>query len=367
MSTVLSGPTADLGVQMKLGVEAAFAEVNRAGGVRGRFLELKVLDDGYEPQRTAPNMRELIEREGVLGIIGNVGTPTAVAALPIAAEHGVLFYGALSGAGILRRTPADPNVFNVRASYAEETGAMVDALLGLGELAPADIALFTQRDAFGDSGFAGARAALIRRGMDDDQAIVHGRYERNTTAVEDGLAEILMAEPMPRAVILVGTYEPCAKFARLAREYGLDSLFLAVSFVGAAPFGRAAGAAAEGTIVTQVVPHPASDLPFVVDYRRALAQVDPDRDGSFGSLEGYLAGRLLCLALEGDSGEPSRASLAPALLGLGRVDLGLGTTLRFRPEEHQALHQVWPVVIRAGNAVSMDWAEIRSMLPKRVP
>ena len=168
-------------------------------------------------------------------MIGNVGTPPAIAAVPIVNRSHVPFYGAFTGAGILRRIPTDRYVINYRASYAEETAAMVQALLTYGQLKPEEIAFFTQRDAYGDSGFVGGIAALKKNGLKNEAQITHARYERNSLAVENGLADILLAKPEPKAVIIVGTYAPAAKFIRLARSYGLHSLFLNVSFVGAAP------------------------------------------------------------------------------------------------------------------------------------
>ncbi len=107
MSTALSGPAEDLGRDMRLGVEAAFSEVNRRGGIRGQQLRLIALDDGYEPARAVPNMRTLIDQHKVVAIIGNVGTPTAVASIPIAIESETPFYGAFTGAGVLRKSPPD--------------------------------------------------------------------------------------------------------------------------------------------------------------------------------------------------------------------------------------------------------------------
>lgn len=164
MSTALTGPVAHLGTAMRDGVTAAFEEANRAGGIHGRPLSLVALDDGYEPARTVPNMRRLVADEEVLAIVGNVGTPTAVAALPIALEEGILFYGAYTGAGVLRREPPNRYVINFRASYAQETAAIVDALVEAG-LALEDVAFFTQRDSYGDSGFSGGMTALKRHGL----------------------------------------------------------------------------------------------------------------------------------------------------------------------------------------------------------
>ncbi len=361
MSTVLSGPAAHLGINMRNGVMAALKEINLRGGIQEKSLCLVVLDDGNEPERTVPNMHRLIEQKNVLAVIGNVGTPTAIAAVPIANRSHVPFFGAFTGAGILRQIPPDRYVVNYRASYAEETAAMVQALITHGRLKPNEIAFFTQRDAYGDSGFVGGIAALKKNGLKDGTQITHGRYERNSLAVENGLADLLLADPEPKAVILVGTYAPSAKFIRLARNYGLNSLFLNVSFVGAAPLAQALGDGADGVIVTQVVPHLESFLPIVQDFHKALHRFAPSIAPTFGSLEGYISTRIFLQAVKSVNGEITRESIIDALENLGRFDLGFASPLRINKKEHQASHQIWPTIIRKGEVQPFDWKQLRSM------
>ncbi len=356
MSTALAGPAADLGINMRDGFLAAFARANSAGGIRGHKLELHALDDGYEPSRTIPNMLSLIDEAEVLAIVGNVGTPTAIAALPIALDNKVTFYAAFTGAGILRRLPPDKYVINVRASYAEETAAMVNHLIDDGGLRPEEFAFFTQRDGYGDAGFSGGRAALEARGLKDISVIPHGRYERNTLAVEGGLADILQAKETPKAIILVGAYAPCAKFIALARELEVQAVFLNVSFVGTHALITQLGSAGEGVIITQVVPSPESDLPLVREYRQDLP---PDSAPGFGSLEGYIAGRILVRALRQDEVEFDREGVVAALERLGEFDMGIGEKLRISPRDHQGLHRVWPSIVRHGKAVPFEWQDLR--------
>jgi ABC-type branched-subunit amino acid transport system substrate-binding protein len=159
MSTVLTGPAENLGKQMQTGVWVGLERSNRAGGVRGRKFRLIVLDDGYEPSRTVPNVRQLIEKDDVLAIIGDVGTPTATVAIPIANEQKTLFFASFSGGGILRKNPPDRYVINFRASYAEETARMIDALVEGAGLKPEEIAFFTQRDSYGNAGLT--REAIV--------------------------------------------------------------------------------------------------------------------------------------------------------------------------------------------------------------
>jgi branched-chain amino acid transport system substrate-binding protein len=358
MSTVLTGPAAGLGLAMRRGVEAAFAEANAAGGVGGRKLVLIALDDGYEPRRAEPNMRKLVDDDGVLGVVGNVGTPTAVASIPVALEKKTLFFGAFTGAGLLRKTPPDRYVVNFRASYAQETSAMVDALVGVAGLEPEEIAFFTQRDAYGDAGFAGGMAALKRRGLKDEGRVAHGRYERNTIAVEGGLADLLSAAVRPRAVIMVGAYAPCAEFIKLARTTGLDARFLNVSFVGTQPLIDALGPAGEGVVITQVVPPLDTDQPIHREFRVALAASAPEATPDLGGLEGYVATRVLVRALKAVRGPPTREGVVDALEGLGTFDLGLGAPLTLGPDRHQACDRVWPTVVKDGAARAMDWSEL---------
>ena len=174
---------------MQRGIEAAFRVANANGGVHGRQLRLIAADDGYEPARTAETMKQLFERDQVFGVVGNVGTPTAVVALPYALQRKMLFFGAFTGAGLLRNDPPDRYVFNYRASYAEETAAVVYYLVKVKRLKPTQIAVFAQQDLYGDAGFAGVAKAIRALGGDDN-AILRLNYQRNTVDVDEAVAQL---------------------------------------------------------------------------------------------------------------------------------------------------------------------------------
>jgi len=367
-STALSGPAAELGKKMYQGVLAGLEQANRGGGVHGRQLRLIALDDGYEPARTAPNMRKLIEQEKVLAVIGNVGTPTGVAAIPIATERKTLFFAPLTGAGAFRKSPPDRYVINYRASYAEEIEVIVATLVQDGGLKVTDIALFTQRDAYGDAGFAGGVAALKRHGLKDEKEILHVRYERNTLAVEDALASLLYATQTPRAIIMVGAYAPCAKFIKLAHEAGLSPIFHNVSFVGSSSLAAELGTLPAEVFITQVVPYPMdTNLPIVAEYQAALTALDGEAKPGFGSLEGYIAARLLVRALEKIPGPPTRESLVQTLEQLGTFDLGLGEPLQLSATEHQACHRVWLTRLHEGKITPLSWNNVTALVHSLPP
>ncbi|KAF0239593.1 MAG: branched-chain amino acid ABC transporter substrate-binding protein, partial [bacterium] len=160
MSAAFSGASKELGRQMKLGIDTYFNEVNTSGGINNRKLNLVGLDDGYEPVKALESMKDLLEKRKVFGIIGNVGTPTAEVTVPYALEKKAIFFGAFTGAGLLRKDPPDKYVFNYRASYAEETSYIVEYLVEVKKLQPSQIAVFAQTDGYGDAGFSGVVKAM---------------------------------------------------------------------------------------------------------------------------------------------------------------------------------------------------------------
>lgn len=355
MSTALSGPAAALGTGVRDGVQAYFRYVNANGGVNGRPLELIALDDGYEPARTGPNMRALVDEHEVFAVIGNVGTPTASVAVPIANELQVPLFGAFTGAGLLRNTPPDRWIVNYRASYAQETAAMVRGLVDDLGIAPDQIAFFTQNDAYGMAGYTGGMRALEAIGFEGGDELPHGRYPRNTTHVEAGLAEIMDPRHDVRAVIMVGAYRPCGRFIELARQHGLDAIFLNVSFVGSAALAAQLGEAGDGVVVTQVVPHYAEELPGVAHYRQLFSE----DEWSFVSLEGYLIARAFVDGLRHVEGELTRDAFIDTLDSGVALDLGLAAPLSLSEDDHQLSDTVWPTVIRAGSYDSLaSWADV---------
>jgi len=354
MSTALTGPAGALGTGVMMGVSAYFRVANLAGGVHGRALRLVTLDDAYEPGRCASNVRSLIDESHVFAIVGNVGTPTAAVTVPIVNEKKVPFFGAFTGAGLLRKSPPDRYVVNYRASYEQETAEMVRGIVQDLGIQPAAIAFFTQDDGYGDSGIAGAAKALRAIGFDRAELLPHGRYPRNTSNIEGGLAKVLGARVWPRAVIMVGTYAPCAKFIRLAKRYGLDAVFANVSFVGSDAVSSELGRDGDGVVVTQVVPHYGSDLPLVREYRAAVADV------SFASLEGFIVGKAFVEALRqaGPGASPER--FLETLESGQPLDLGLGSTCVLSPTMHQLSDRVWPTYIRGGRFFPMtSWRQAR--------
>src|SRR5215510_7456655 len=300
ISAPFSGAAKELG-RMKLGIEAAFNVVNAGGGVHGRKLRLIAADDGYEPARTAETMKQLYEKDQVFGIVGNVGTPTAVVGLPYALERKMLFFGAFTGAGLLRRDPPDRYVFNYRASYAEETASVVYYLIKVRRLKPEEIAVFAQQDGYGDSGFTGVEKAVRALGG-NPKAVLRLGYQRNTVDVDKAVARLQAQQhkqnrPLIKAVIMVPTYRAAAKFIEKTRPLYPDMIYTSVSFVGSTALANElmllGKKYATGVSVTQVVPAVDGYSSLVLEYKSALARYFTGESPDYVSLEGYVAANVL--------------------------------------------------------------------------
>jgi branched-chain amino acid transport system substrate-binding protein len=334
----LDGPAGALGQGMREGILAAFGEANRAGGIQGRKLELKSVDDGYEPEKTIEATKKIIAVDKVFALVGPVGTPTSKAGQPIATEAKVPFIGPFTGAEFLRN-PYNRYVVNIRSSYFQETEAWIEHLTK--DLGITKIAILYQDDAFGLAGLEGVKMAMAKRNM---SLVASGAFKRNTTAVKSALLDIMKGEP--QAVVTVGPYKPIAEFVKVARAQKLDAVFVAISFVGSDSLAQELGGQGAGVIISQVVPFPWDQaLPVAVGYRAAITAVNPNAKPGFVSLEGYLVGRLIVEALKRIPGEPSREALLD-MIAKAPFDLG-GVKLSFGPDKNQGSDQVYFTIIQS--------------------
>jgi branched-chain amino acid transport system substrate-binding protein len=334
----LNGPAQALGQGMREGILAAFEQANRTGGVGGRELELKSIDDSYEPEKTIEATNKAIKDEKVFALLGAVGTPTSKAGQPIATAAKVPFIGPFTGAEFLRN-PFNRYIVNIRSSYFQETEAWIEHLTK--DLGITSIAILYQDDVFGLAGLAGVKKAMAKRNM---ALVAEGTFKRNTTAIKSALLEIMKGQP--QAVVTVGPYKPIAEFIKLARQLKFDPLFMAISFVGSDSLAQELNGQGAGVVVSQVVPFPGDrSMPVVTSYQSALAAVSQNSRPGFVSLEGYLVGQLVVEALKRIRGEPTRETFLDAIES-APFDLG-GVTLSFSATQNQGSNQVYFTVLQA--------------------
>jgi serine/threonine protein kinase/ABC-type branched-subunit amino acid transport system substrate-binding protein len=356
-SAPFTGPVGELGRSLYTGMQAWINQVNDAGGIAGRKLELIALDDGYDPDRALANVRELAEEYRVFAFIGNVGTPTAEKTLPYILQKRMLLFGAFTGAELLRPVPPNRYILNYCASLEEETAAAVHYVVEGRKVRPEQIAVFAQQDGYGDSGYRGVVRALRKYGRTPEQILRVG-YRRNTSQVEYAAKQIVARKDI-RAVIMVPTYRPAARFIGRIRDARKDVLFTCTSFVDsdslAAELLEMGPEYADGVMVTQAVPPIDSHSSMVVKYRKTLRRFHPSKSPSSVSLEGYITAALLTAGLRQAGEELTTDSLIGALESMHDLDLGIGVRLGFTPSEHQASHKVWGIVLeRSGRYRPVD-------------
>jgi ABC-type branched-subunit amino acid transport system substrate-binding protein len=312
-SAAFSGPAAQLGIQMNIGAKLFFDAINAAGGVNGAQIELRTLDDQYEPDKCRANTEALI-RDDVFALFGYVGTPTSVAALPVINQAKIPFFGPFTGAEALR-DPFQRHVFHVRASYYDETALIVKQLTQLGLK---KIAVFRQNDNYGQAGYDGVVRALKPLGL---EPVAVGLVERNTVNVDEAVKAIVAKEP--DAVVQISAYKSCAAFIRAARKAGYGGTFYNVSFVGTQALADELGKNALGVVVSQVMPYPFSlTTPISREYLAAVQKAGGNSKPNYSSMEGYVAAKLFVEGLRRAGKAPNREALIGGLEAVQSLDLG---------------------------------------------
>jgi ABC-type branched-subunit amino acid transport system substrate-binding protein len=327
-SAAFSGPSAQLGIQFNQGAKLFFDQLNAAGGVGKRMVEIRTLDDGYEPDRCAENTRKLIA-DDVFALFGYVGTPTSLAAVPLFNQAKVPFFAPFTGAESLRQ-PFNRLAFHVRASYYDETALIVRQLVNLGIK---KIAVFHQNDAYGKAGLDGVNKALAEHKLPLAGAAT---VERNSVDVAAAVEKLVAAKP--DAVVQIAAYGASAAFVRAARKAGFGGTFYNVSFVGTQALADELGKDGAGVVVSQVVPSPYQPSRQITrEFLDAIKKAGDKVQPNYSSMEGFLAARIFTEGLRqaAASGKISRDSFISGMEGLGTQVIS-GFPVSFGPNDHTA-------------------------------
>ena len=340
-AAVFSGPAAQLGIQMRNGIQSYFALVNEKGGVNGRKLELVTEDDKYEAKEAPGASKKLIEEHKVFALLGYVGTPTGTEHIKVTAPAKVPLVGMFTGAEALR-VPMSRYIFHVRASYYDETEKIVEQVLSTGGK---KIAVFYQNDGYGQAGLKGVEIAMTKRNM---KISATGAFERNTVDVGGAVKGINAATP--DAVVMIGAYKACAEFIKQMKKAGAASTFYNVSFVGAKALADELGKEGSGVAISQVVPFPwAPSIPVIKEYQQLSAKAGL-KDYNFSAVEGFVAAKIFVEGLKRAGKDLNREKFIDALERMGDVDIG-GFFAGFSPTNHSASKFVELTIIGSGGKI----------------
>jgi len=371
MSAAFTGASGLLGSDLYRGAQAYFDELNASGGVEGRRIKILAYDDGYTPARTVFKTIDLIERDHVPILFGYVGTPTVTRVLPLLKryeEHGPYLLFPFTGAEPQRQPPYKEFVFNLRASYQQETAGLVDHLIDIGRRR---VGIFYQVDAYGRSGWDGVRKALARHQLKLASEATYRRGATYSTSMTDQVQ--ILREANVDAVIAVGAYAACAAFVRDAVNAGWDVPIANLSFVGSesllnllvAETGRTHRDYTHGLINSQVVPsYEDLSLPAVREYRTLMdkyrpvsplsSSTVPASPYSFVSFEGFLDAKLLGEILRRTGGRTDRDNLRKAFQSVHRLDLGIESPVSFGEARTQGLDTVYYTRVESGHFRPVD-------------
>ncbi|MBF0412687.1 MAG: ABC transporter substrate-binding protein [Desulfamplus sp.] len=360
-SLALEGHASYLGTETLNGFMAYINAVNEQGGVHGRKIRVKAYNDSYSPEACVQNTNKLIQEDKVFALACYVGTPTSLKAAPIVEQSGVPLIGLFTGAEALRK-PVKRYIFNIRASYYQETAGIVSHFWE--EMGLRKIAVLYQNDDFGTSGLKGVELALEKYSA---KIVTKASYERGTEDVSAALKTIRLSEP--EAVIIIGVYAPTARFIMGAKWSGFDPYFHCISFVGANKLAYllGTGSDSDGVIVTQVVPPPESNLAGIEEYQNYLKKYiqkdNPDVVPNFVSLEGFINAKTLVTILNKLGKDVTREGFIKTAESLTDIDLGIGANLSYSVEDHQGLDNVYFTILKNGKYETItDWKKVKTHL-----
>jgi branched-chain amino acid transport system substrate-binding protein len=375
MSAAFTGPSRGLGIELYRGAMAYFEHVNRSGGIQGRRVVIRAADDAYNPIPAIENTVRFMKQDDTFALFAYMGSPTVARMLPLLKQYhdrSVYLFFPFSGAEPQRQPPFNEFVFNLRASYREETSGLVENFVRVGRRR---IAVFYQCDAYGRSGWSGVRTGLVRHGL---RMVAEATYRRGTPYSEDlGRQVAILRAADPDVVVSVGTYSACAALIRDARDAAWDVPIANVSGVDSENLlrllldtGRARGRDYTRRIInSQVVPSYAdTSLPGVREYRELMDRHRPmpprgllDEDYtpprySFISLEGYLNARLLVEVFRRMGPRIERQRIKEVAESLVDLDLGIDAPVSFGPGKHQGLDRVYYTTAVGDRFVTLkDW------------
>ncbi|MGB9935491.1 MULTISPECIES: ABC transporter substrate-binding protein [Thermodesulfovibrio] len=377
MSAAFKGPSRGLGIELYRGAMAYFEHINKNGGIYGKKIVIKAYDDGYNPSPTIKNTIKLVEEDKVFTLFNYVGTPTVTRILPILKSYSnrnIYLFFPFTGALPHRKPPYNEYVFNLRASYEQETGGLVENFIKIGRK---KIGIFYQADAYGRSGWDGVRKTLAEYGS---KIVAEATYKRGAKYSESFRKQVeILKNAGADAVISVGAYAACAGFIRDARDAGWDVPIANVSFTGSEFMinllleeeKKTGKKYTYNLINSQVVPsYEDMSLSAVRQYRTLMDNYNPmippeimEKDYkplkySFVSFEGFLNAKVIVEVLKRLGKEPKRENIKKVVENIKNLDIGIDEKISFSSIKHQALDKVYYTTYKNNKFVPIkDWSE----------
>lgn len=354
MSGDFSGSISYLGNNMKKGAESYFNKINKSSSNKYKLISY---DDKYNPVLASQNVEKLIHKDKVVALLGNTGTPTTTVTLPIINKNEIPLIGPYSGGKMLRDPQTNKYSFNYRVGYYNEVSQIVSNLFNKG-IKPNELAVFTQDDTYGDSGYLGVLEAFRSKSLDVNQ-IIHERYTKGTENIEYGLSKLLDYNKNFKAIIVVGVNKATTKFIKYAKEDFPNAKFFLISAMNISTILNSLKEYEDDVYSTQVVPLLNENLPIVKEYKEDFKKLYPNESFNLISFEGYIVAKLFYeVAKELKPEEINKRNIRKQLLSVKNIDIGLGFKSSFNNKKHQYSNRVWLTRVKNGELQNVSWKDI---------
>ena len=354
MSGDFSGSISYLGNNMKKGAESYFNKINKSSSNKYKLISY---DDKYNPVLASQNVEKLIHKDKVVALLGNTGTPTTTVTLPIINKNQIPLIGPYSGGKMLRDPQTNKYSFNYRVGYYNEVSQIVSNLFNKG-IKPNELAVFTQDDTYGDSGYLGVLEAFRSKSLDVNQ-IIHERYTKGTENIEYGLSKLLDYNKNFKAIIVVGVNKATTKFIKYAKEDFPNAKFFLISAMNISTILNSLKEYEDDVYSTQVVPLLNENLPIVKEYKTDFKKLYPNESFNLISFEGYIVAKLFYeVAKELKPEEINKRNIRKQLLSVKNIDIGLGFKSSFNNKKHQYSNRVWLTRVKNGELQNVSWKDI---------
>jgi len=324
-SLPLSGPNAAAGQEGLAVAQAYFDAVNKNGGIQGRRVVLRALDDGFSPEKAAENARQLGADSKVLALFNCWGTSSCSAMVPIANEKKIPLVAGIAGDGPMHAAPGR-YAFNVRATTEDEMSAMVRQMTSVGQNR---IAVVYQDDPFGKSGAEVARAVLEKARLKPAAELSLDSKGSNAAAVAAGIKSAQV-----NGIILVGSPTASVRLIKQARQGGISAPIYNLMAQATQKMVADLGEQTGGVIFSTLVPNPwRSALPIVKEYQQIYGAASGKSDYSYLGLEVFINAKVLVEGLRQAGKAPSRESLVSALESMDEKVYDT-MSIKYRPGQH---------------------------------
>jgi ABC-type branched-subunit amino acid transport system substrate-binding protein len=327
----LTGTAAGTVKEMNQGAAAYIAEVNRQGGVNGRKIELRILDDQYLPEKAAANAKTLIEKDQVFVLFQSRGTPQTIAILPQLTAHKVPLIAPSTGAEALH-TPVNRLVFNVRAKYQDEVAKAIEHFNTFG-LKNIGLLTYEKDDALGLDGLNGFNKGMAEFGLKPAIIEIFPRFKPNIGEVAQKLVNANLD-----ALVIVSSGENTIEVIKAIRASGGHMQIMTLSNNSSKEFIKDLGSDAAGMIVSQITPPPASETTGLGREFTAAAKAS-GATVSYAAMEGFLSAKVLVEGLRRAGRNLTRESFMRAMESMQRVDMG-GVSLSYSEKDHTGSNYV---------------------------